>query len=222
MNNKKIEQLVAMGINVERIDRDNDPDRTDLYLCRNCSIAMESISTHLWQGLDEQQEQDHGPDFIKGVPMSAQIDLFMYEVRITATKDIPTFIKKRRFEDMLNLRDPKMFLLSTKQETCTIDYLAKRSDGTDNPLFPEQILQWLVELRETHEFPNETLPIPYFKYGVTLEDSLLMGEVFLFCIWMNEQIIGSGSQLFSGRIVPDFPATEEELERDGWGEKPYE
>lgn len=34
----------------------------------------------------------------------------------------------------------------------------------------------------------------------------------------NEQIVGSGSQLFSGRLVEGAPFTEEELKREGWGE----
>ena len=189
------------GVRLEPAGRP-DPNGKDVFICLHCTgmMPMGRKVIHAFEGTPE----EHWPPYRNVFTFKQQEDLFEYEVRVSQkySDDISEFIARRMYEDRLGIRDPDLTPLSAQAFSLTAEFLSLRLDTSNYPMFPEEITEWLESHRRQFLFPESCLKTT-LPCGNTYETVMAQNEALVFCLWLQEQKVGAGSQLLAGNLRPD-------------------
>jgi hypothetical protein len=192
---------------------DAGPDNTDYFACVTCTAELgyegNSPVFHLW----DETPKEHQPAWNRSLTLVAQLEMLNYDRRIGSGPlghKIIWFMHRRFFEALRGYRSNED-IIDPRVIVPVFQNLAKRSDSTCMPMFPEEFADWVQGMREAHDFPMYLLDTPVYK-EYTFREALTQGELFALCAWINEKMVGAGSQMFAGPLlIKDM--TEEKIEQ---------
>lgn len=195
----------------EPMEQHGDPNRTDVYLCINCTIRLGdgTMGFHRWDDLAQHPDGFCAPPFGRNVLVAYQIAYFHYEHDLhkmeTPYLDINELLGHCMNEQEIGLRNPDQKPLHPNNTSTLFSDIAKCTDSTDRPMFPDEIEDFVAELRQGRDtFPTAYQDTPFFALtGHPLSLAMCEGELLHLCSYMNSQTIGSGSQLMAGHLVSD-------------------
>lgn len=99
--------------------------------------------------------------------------------------------QQQSYEDMQ--RDP----ITAIRRFPSILEAVSQTDRTEWPLFPEEVEEWVSNLRKEYNYPFELAQMP-FRDGV-FEQYLTMEEMLWFCIYLESKCDGAGMDMFGGK-----------------------